>query len=144
MKRLISSLISLFRRGTRSFSSFERCVLDAVANELTESKKESWEARIRAVNLVQRMDGAREVNCYSMRSGKPLLDRSHRVLDPAGECKPAVVVIGGAAGTANLVNVWLVDGLLSSLEFRWPTEHADPLSITSIEVNLAPSACEAS
>jgi hypothetical protein len=144
VKRLISSMIGLFRRGTSSFTSFERCVLDAIANELTDTRKESWEARIRAVNLVQRLDGAREINCYSMRGGKPLLDKSRRVLDVAGECKLAVVAIRGAAGTANVVDVWLVDGLLFSLEFRWPTEHADPLSITSIEVNLASTACEAS
>ncbi len=136
MKRLVWTFINLLRRGTKSFSAYERRVLDAVTSELDEGAKRRWMARIDAINLVQRLNGAREVNCYSMLGGRPSMDGASRIVDVEGEFKFATVVVGGATGTTNTVDVWLVDGVLFSLEFKEPTEHADPLLITEIRVDL--------
>lgn len=125
------------RRGSRSFSEYERLVLDAVAEHLPPGAAERFLRRVQAVNLVQRLDGGREVNCYAMQNGRAVLDSGTRVDSSTGERILARFRIEGTKQTSNVGEVWMVDGNLFSIEFRDPTEHAESSQVTAIAVEIA-------
>jgi len=91
------------------------------------------------VNLVQRLDGGREINCFVMRKGKPVLEDETRIDGSQGQKQLAYVVIQGKPGTANSGKVWLIDGDLFSLEFNYPTEHATSSEVEDIQVEICNS-----
>lgn len=124
----------LFRRGTPGFTDFESKVLAALADALTPAEMERLRERVKRINLVQRLDGGREVNAFAMQGGKPVLSEDTRLDLSTGERPLAQITIEGAPGTANMARVWLVDGNLFSIEFDDPTEHADVAAITSMHV----------
>ncbi len=133
---LLDSFLRAFRGGTAGFSEFEMVVLGAILEELPPQQRTRLKRRIESVNLVQRLDGGREVNCYSMRSGKPVLDPATRVQPVEGEVPFARFVVEGDEVTRNSGKAWLVDGQFFSLEFDQPTEHASPQGVTSVRVWL--------
>jgi hypothetical protein len=132
-------LSRLFRRGTSGFTEFESKVLSALSDVLTPTEMERLHERVKRINLVQRLDGGREVNAFAMQGGKPVLDEDTRLDSSTGEKALAQITIEGIAGTANKARVWLVDGNLFSIEFDDPTEHADTSGISSIRVVREPS-----
>lgn len=134
---LLDSLQRLFKAGTGGFNDFERVVLNRVVAALPRALQGRLQQRIEAVNLVQRLDGGREVNCFVMQQGKPVLQVGTRIDATAGEKALAKFVVDGPSGTANTGQVWLVDGNLFSLEFDRPTEHADPSAVRNVRVDLA-------
>lgn len=127
-----------FRRGTTGFTEFESKVLSAMSDVLSPVEMERLRERVKRINLVQRLDGGREVNAFAMRKGKPVLDEDTRLDSSTGEKELAKITIEGAAGTANSARVWLVDGNFFSIEFDGPTEHVDPSAISSIRVTREP------
>ena len=136
----IGAVVSrLFRRGTPGFTEFESKVLSALSDVLTPTEMERLHERVKRINLVQRLDGGREVNAFAMQGGKPVLDEDTRLDASTGEKALAKITIEGPAGTANAAQVWLVDGNLFSIEFDDPTEHADASGISSIRVVREPS-----
>jgi hypothetical protein len=124
----------LFRRGTPGFTDFESKALSALSEVLSPSEMDRLRERVKRINLVQRLDGGREVNAFAMRGGKPVLDEDTRIDSSIGERALARIAIEGPAGTANTAQVWLVDGNLFSIEFDEPTEHADASAVLSIRV----------
>jgi hypothetical protein len=133
---LISAIFGVFRKGTSTFSEFENHVLQAVMHELAPQAAARMASRIRSVNLVQRLDGGREVNCYCMRGGRATINESERLVDQDGEIELARVKIEGPAGTANKATLWLVGGQFFSIEFDEPTEHAQETAATGIQVEV--------
>lgn len=125
------------RSGSRGFSEYERLVLDAVAEHLPPGIAERFVRRVQAVNLVQRLDGGREVNCYAMQNGRAVLDSGTRVDASTGERILARFRIDGTPQASNAGQVWLVDGNLFSIEFRDATEHAESSQVTAIAVEIA-------
>lgn len=134
---MLSWIKNIFRQGTSGFRAYERAVLDAVAHELPVDAEHRLQERIRAVNLVQRIDGGREVNCYVMQHGQPVLNDSTRIDDSQGERSLATFRVDGPLGTTNKGEVWLVDGNFFSIEFDDATEHANAEAISSIQVTTA-------
>jgi hypothetical protein len=132
----LDAIQGLLKGGTRGFSGLERAVLTQASRALPQTLQRRWEQRIESVNLVQRFDGGREVNCYVMKHGKPVLDDDTRIDDAAGEKVLARFVVEGAPGTANSGNLWLVNGNLFSIEFDRPTEHAVLDAVTDVRVQL--------
>lgn len=130
----------LFRRGTTGFTEFESKVLSALSDVLSPVEMERLRERVKRINLVQRLDGGREVNAFAMHKGKPVLDEDTRLDSSTGEKELAKITIEGAASTANNARVWLVDGNFFSIEFDEPTEHADPSAVSSIRVTREPGA----
>jgi len=133
---LLDSLQRFFKAGTNGFNDFERLVLSKVVEALPFALQGRLQRRIEAVNLVQRLDGGREVNCFVMQQGKPVLPVETRIDATAGEKSLAKFVVEGSAGTANSGQIWLVDGNLFSLEFDQPTEHADANAVAGVRVEL--------
>jgi hypothetical protein len=133
---LLDSVLNAFRGGTAGFSELEHAVLRAILDKLPDQQRAQLKRRIDSVNLVQRLDGGREVNCYCMRSGRPVLDPATRVESEVGERPFAKFVIEGDEFTKNSGQAWLVDGHFFSLEFDQPTEHATPAGISSVRALL--------
>jgi hypothetical protein len=133
---LLSKFVNFIRFGTASFTDYERRVLRAVEERLSTETGERFRKRINAVNLVQRIDGGREVNCFVIFKGRAILAEETRINSSSGEQILARFTVRGPLGTSNTGNVWLVDGNLFSIEFNDPTEHADPGSIEKIDVEM--------
>jgi hypothetical protein len=120
---VFQSLRAFFRGGTPGFKPLERQVLDGVVGHLDADRAAKLRERLARINLVQRLDGGREVNVYEMKNGKPVIDGSLRLTDAEGERVLVEFALTTAGGAENAGKVWLVDGRFFSLEFRDPTEH---------------------
>lgn len=127
---------NMLRFGSGGFNDFEQIVLRQIMSTLPKQEQMKFEQRVNSINLVQRLDGGREINCYELKNGRPELQEATRINDVSGEIALAKVVVNGAQGTANTGTVWLVDGNFFSLEFDNPTEHADANKIYSVQVDL--------
>jgi hypothetical protein len=83
--RFYNEICAFFRRGTPGFNTLELKILRGVEVQLSSLQAERLQRRIQQVNLVQRLDGGREVNSYQMRGGQPTFDESTRLTDSPGE-----------------------------------------------------------
>lgn len=131
------SLTAFFRKGTPDFKPLEKKILDGVIAQLDAERAGKLSERIARINLVQRLDGGREVNVYEMKNGKPVIDSSLRLSGAEGEMVLAEFSLTAALGARNDGKVWLVDGRFFSLEFRDPTEHMLDDRLAEIQVRLA-------
>ncbi len=134
---MLDVLRRLVRAGTNGFNDFEFLVLREVVAALPSDLHRRMRERIEAINLVQRLDGGREINCFAIRKGKPVLPNETRIDATDGEKSLAKFVVVGSMGTANSGQIWLVDGNLFSLEFDQPTEHANASAVACVNVKLA-------
>jgi len=111
-------------------------VLDGIAEQLDADRARKLRESVARINLVQRLDGGREVNTYEMRSGKPVMDEAPRLTDAKGDEVLAEFTLTTAGGAENAGKVWLVDGRFFSLEFRDPTEHMLDDQLDKLQVKL--------
>lgn len=137
MANVLSRILRYFQAGTPGFNDYEMAILDAIAKQLSEESRERLQRRIEGVNLVQRLDGGREVNSYVMKGRHPMMEDSTRLDSSAGEKLLAEFDVLGSIGTANSGKAWLVDGNLFSLEFDEPTEHARKKEISDVVVTIS-------
>ncbi len=127
---------NFFKAGSSSLNEFERAVLASVLRALRPVEEQKLSKRIGDINLVQRLDGGREVNCYAMHGGSAIFPDETRLDSSTGERLLAKLAIKGPPGTENSCSVWLVDGNFFALEFKSPTEHAEALAIANIQVDI--------
>lgn len=123
MLKILRSLAAFARGGTTGFLPLEADILRAIEHALDEVMATKLRARIQSINLVQRLDGGRQVNAYAMAGGRPSLDDQMRLTAADGEAKLADFFFTSTHGRKFEGSVWLVDGRLFSLEFDNPTEH---------------------
>ncbi|MEO8276239.1 MAG: hypothetical protein ABI639_08455 [Thermoanaerobaculia bacterium] len=104
---------------------------------LDPTSADRMQRRIDQINLVQRLGGGEQVNSYQMIKGKPALDRSTSLPTSCGESILAVFKVMRERNLLVSGKIWLVDGMLFSLEFDKPTEHlVDDASLTVlVELN---------
>lgn len=120
--KFLQSITALLRKGSPGFSVLETALLVEIGRHLDADRAEKLRRRVKSVNLVQRLDGVREVNAYAIENGKPLFDEATRLVADDNARKLAIFSFSsgnqiGYAGTA-----WLVNGQLFSLGFNKPTE----------------------
>lgn len=117
--------------------------MDAVIAASPGWQKEKLVNRLNRINLVQRLDGGREVNLYEMQSGRPQrTTEDTRVSDDDAEYIFATFryrtvsenVIAGQR--ANHGKVWVVGGRLFPIEFKSPTEHDIDEDIELLEMHI--------
>ncbi len=92
--------------------------------------------RVASINLVQRLDGGRQVNAYAIKRGKPTRDESMRLIADDDERMLATFSFTGANRIPYEGVVWLVKGQLFSLEFDKPTEHALDDAPTDLQLSI--------
>ncbi len=134
MTSLLSRIVSVFKSGTTSFNAYERRLIEAIQAALPAPVSQRFAERIFSINLVQRIDGGREVNCFSVVRGRAVLDGVTRICALPGEAILARLIVVGPPGTSNTADAWLVDGNFFSIEFSEPTEHAEANRIEGIQV----------
>jgi hypothetical protein len=134
--KLFEQMRALFRRGTAGFNSLELKILRALEAQLSPSEAARLQRRIGQVNLVQRLDGGREVNSYQMQGGRPTFDQSTRLIDARGEHAFARFAFASSRGDRFSGQVWLVNGFFFSLEFDNATEHVIDDDITELTITL--------
>jgi hypothetical protein len=134
--RLHSFFGNFFKAGSSSLSEFERAVSASVLRALSPIEEQKLSKRIGDINLVQRLDGGREVNCYAMHGGNAIFPDETRLDTTSGERLLAKLEIKGPPGTENSCSVWLIDGNFFAIEFKLPTEHANALAIANIQSNI--------
>jgi tryptophanase len=127
---------ALLRRGTPGFNTLELKILRAVEVQLPPPQAERLQRRIQQVNLVQRLDGGREVNSYQMRGGHPAFDESTRLTDSTGEHAFAKFAFKSSRGEQFSGQMWLVNGFFFSLEFDNATEQVIDNQIRDLTVTL--------
>lgn len=134
--KVFDTLRALWRKGTLGFNKLELKILHAVMVQLDSLGAEKLQRRIAQVNLVQRHDGGREVNCYQIENGKPVFDASTRLVDSDGEQVFAKFSFTASGNMSFAGQMWLVNGIFFSLEFDNATEHAIDGELKSLNVTL--------
>lgn len=130
-------LTGIFLGFTRGFTPFECRVLEDLASCLSSDRAEKLRLRISQINRVYRLDGGREVNCYVMRSGKPVLPTETKIGFQQGESALAEFSVeADDLLTKNEGSIVLIDGNLFSLLFREPTEHASVDNVHGITFDV--------
>jgi len=133
------SFLDLIRRPLQTFTPLEQKVLGAVGAALDPEARRRFERQVEAVNKVQRLGDAREVNLYRMRRGRPRNDPETAFADRRLEAELARVRfrVPGEDWTRS-VTLYLVRGFLFSLVFD-PAAGAvlDRDDIDIVDVRLA-------
>jgi hypothetical protein len=137
--KIFNALRAVFRGGTTGFNALEKKILNTVMSQLDAGSAEKLRRRIDQVNLVQRHDGGREVNCYQMMNGKPAFDQSTRLTNTQDEQVFAEFSFTSMGDASFVGKMWLVNGVFFSLEFDNPTEHAIDDEVKSLRVELVSS-----
>lgn len=122
--KLLRDIIAFLRKGDSGFSLLEIELLGEVERHLDGDRANKLRRRVASINLVQRLDGGREVNAYALKNGKPAFDEATRLIAEDDVRKLATFSFFGANQIIYEGSIWLVNGQLFSLEFNNPTEHA--------------------
>jgi hypothetical protein len=136
---MMNSLLSFFRKGDSSFNQLEIEILNSVCSELSKGLSDKLKERISSINLVQRIDEDKEVNCFHMKSGKPCFGNGQQLIDASGEMIMADFTVKSTEEIILNGNIWLVDGFLFSIEFFESPKSFDLSTIREIEIKLADS-----
>jgi hypothetical protein len=134
--KFLQSITSLLRRGSTRFSVLEVALLEEVERHLALHLADRLRRRIERINLVQRLDGGREVNAYSLKNGRPTFDEATRLIAEDDERKLATFSFVGANQIRYEGAAWLVNGQLFSLEFNNPTEHVLDDRPTDVKLSI--------
>lgn len=121
--RFLRSIVAFLRKGDTGFSRLEAALLDEVGRHLNMDRADRLRCRIERINLVQRLDGGREVNAYALENGKPVFDESTRLIDEDDAQRLATFSFVDGNQITYTGAAWLINGQLFSLEFDNPTEH---------------------
>lgn len=132
---LLNTIRGLFSKGTSSYNDFELAILYAVMKKIPEEKQLPIKKRISQINLVQRLDGGREVNGFQMKMGRSVFAEETKIINSEGEKILAKAKIFTKGTPRELsCKIWMVDGHLFSLEFDEPTEHIEGKDIKTISI----------
>lgn len=122
--------------GSSEFQPLELSILTAVKTQLDSRLASKLERRLEQVNLIQRLDGGREVNTYYRRRGDVVLDPETALTSCSGEGKLAEFRFRSRDGIPFSGSVWMIDGVFFSIEFDNPTEHVLKEEPGSLQVSV--------
>jgi hypothetical protein len=133
---MLSAIIGLFRRGTSSFNDVEMRILHGVIEKLSKSEATSMRLRLGHVNLVQRLEGGRSVNCYEKSGGGVVFRDEDKLPYGPEEFNLATFTFKTRDGHPIAGTIWLVNCMLFSIEFDTPTEHLEHDDVLDLKVLL--------
>lgn len=130
-------IYKIIARTRSRFTPLEKHLLVAVGAALPPQAGKLFQAQIAAVNKVQRLGNAREVNFYRMRSGKPFNEPATAFADRRREAELARVRFRVPGETVTRrVTIYTVKGFVFSLVFdppAAPIDCRDDVEILSVE-----------
>lgn len=120
------------------FTPLENSLLLELQRNLKPDTRELLSHQIEAINFVQRHTNSCEVNCYSMRSGKPCHDSAYQFPNRGLDVKFAVIRFSTSSGAKSwTANFHAVDGYLFSIIFTPSPEDIqkhDDIQIISVKI----------
>lgn len=121
--KLLKDFFALFMRGTSGFNSLETIILRAAESQMPSDYAARLRRRVDQINLVQRLYGAQEINCFQLVGGKPSFDISTSLSPRQGGVCFAKFSFESLRGELFKGELWLADGYFFSIHFDNPTEH---------------------
>lgn len=134
--KLFQSIVALLRKGAPGFSVLEMELLRDAERQLDTERADKLRRRVESINLVQRIDGGREVNAYSMKHGRPTFDQNLRLIEDDREKKLATFSFRASDHRRYEGAIWLVNGQLFSIEFNNITEHILEYPPSEVELSV--------
>lgn len=116
--------LGIFKRGRALFRGLELGILDYVCATTEHAVGRIIQTQITHACMVQRLARGKEVNVYYSRRRAPPPNSVPRIRNtPIEFCLSTVFVAGPGLKNYNCCSIWVVNGLLFSLEFQLPPRH---------------------
>ena len=137
-RRMLMAIFNMLRGYRGSFNALERAILEEVQRAIPERVRRAFAQRLISINMVQPILGGQEINLYERRNGKVLFGDKERVVSTDAPILIATVELHSVEEPSCLTaSLFCVNGVLTSLEFNQPSEHADIEKVTAIDVSIA-------
>lgn len=138
-RQMFMAIINLLRGYRRSFNALERAILDEVQKAIPEHVRQAFAQRLISINMVQPILGGQEINLYERRNGKILFGSDGRLVSADASILIATVELRSADEISCLTaRLFCGNGVLTSLEFNLPSEHADIEKVSAMTVSITP------
>jgi len=136
---MLGAALNLLRGYRRAFDPLEAAILAELRVALPEQVRRAFDDRLARINMIQPILGGLEINLYERRKGVILFPASSRMLSTDQSIRIATAVLSSPdPGSRLKASLYCGRGVLTSLEFDRPSEHAELRSVTTIKVHLAP------
>lgn len=135
---MFNTLMNVLRGYRRSFSTLETAILGEVRLALPPRVRTAFDDRLHRINVVQPILGGQEINLYERRKGEILFSASSRMLTTNSvKCIARVTLQSSDILSRLRVGLYCGNGVLTSMEFDQPSEHATLASITGMQVSIS-------
>lgn len=136
---MFGSIRNTLRGYRRVFLPLEAGILAEVRSSLPEQVHPAFDDRLARINMIQPLLGGQEVNLYERRKGEVLFPASSRILSTDDSVRIATVELSSSDPMSRLkVRLHCGRGVLTSLEFDRPSEHAELENVTAMKVRITP------
>ncbi|MBA2935700.1 hypothetical protein HZF05_16575 [Sphingomonas sp. CGMCC 1.13654] len=134
---MFSAILNVLRGYRTSFDALENAIFAEVRRTLPVSVQGRFDDRLRRINIIQAPLGKLELNLYEKRRGAILFSDSSRIVTTDDSIHIATVKLESADEMSRLkAKLFCGSGVLTSVEFNQPSEHADVDNITGMKVQL--------
>ncbi len=138
---MFTAIFNMLRGYRRSFNALERAILGEVQRAIPEHVRQAFAQRLIDINMVQPILGGQEINLYERRNGNVLFGNEGRVLSTDASILIATVELHSTDEmSCRTASLFCGNGVLTSLEFNLPSEHADIEKVSAMSVSITPEA----
>lgn len=138
-RQMFMAIINMLRGYRGSFNALECAILDELQRAIPEHVRRAFAQRLISINMVQPILGGQEINLYERRNGKILFGSEGRVVSTDASILIATVELHSADEMSCLTaSLFCGNGVLTSLEFNRPSEHADIEKVSAMSVFITP------
>lgn len=128
------AIFNLIRGYDAQFNEFELAIFSALSGKLDLELQARLQKRLDRIQRIYRLQGGREINLYGAKSD---LARDTSLNNVEGEfCLANFKIHSNDVMTSLSGRIFTVNGVLFSLEFNDPIEHAEAWQIGNIEMVL--------
>jgi len=136
---MLGAMLNRLRGYRRVFLPLEAAILAEVRSSLPEQVHPAFDDRLARINMIQPILGGQEVNLYERHKGVILFPASSRILPTDDSIPIATVELSSSDPMSRLkARLYCGRGVLTSLEFDRPSEHAELETVTAMKVRVTP------
>lgn len=136
---MLAAILNLLRGYRTRFDAFERAILGGVREALPEHLRAAFDDRLGRINRIQPVVGGQEIILYDHRRGEVRFPESGRIVTTDDSIRIATVDLESDDDLSRLrANIYCGHGMLASITFNKPSEHADADRIRGTTVRLQP------